>query len=109
MKTRKKMLGSVLTAGVLAVGLSLAGATAAQAQPSGCTTGWATDGKAYGNCSSGTGQYRIGIPCINVFTAFHQYSDWKNVGVPAQVGCPWPSTVWTTIPGGPQILVEKRN
>lgn len=90
----KRMLGGVSAACFLFAGISLAGATVAQAEPDGCTTGWASDGKAYGNCSSGTGQYRIGIPCENWFTAWHEYSSWRNVNVPASVSCPLGSGVW---------------
>jgi hypothetical protein len=104
------MLGSAIAAGVLAVGLSLAGATAAQATPSGCATGFGTDNKAYGNCSSGTGQYRLGIPCKTVLTAFTAYGPWSNVGQASSVGCPFGSWLWMDVsPSGPSILVEKRN
>ena len=105
----KRMLSGALAASALAVGLSFAAAPAAQALPGSCATGWASDSKAYGNCSTGTGQYRIGIPCKTILTAFHSYSSWKNVGQPAEVGCPFGSWVWWDITGGPQILVEKRN
>lgn len=108
MKRKMGMISGAIATIVLAAGLSLAGATAAQATPGSCATGIASDGHGYGNCSTGTGQYRIGIPCTNVFTSFDAYSDWKNVGVPASVSCPWPSTLWTSIPGGPHVLVEKR-
>lgn len=103
------MLGSALAAGILVAGIGVLGAPAAQATPGGCATGWGTDGRAYGNCSSGTGQYRLGIPCKTVLTAFTQYGPWSNVNQASSVGCPFGSWVWQDIPGGPQILVEKRN
>lgn len=105
----RRRLASVLLAGAAALSVSLVGTPAAHAVPGSCATGWGTDSRAYGNCSTGTGQYRLGIPCKNWVTAWHQYSGWANVGVATSVGCPFGSGVWWDIPGGPQILVEKRN
>lgn len=108
----KKTLGGVLAVGAAAATFGLAGVGTAQATPGGCTTGWASDGVARGSCSSGTGQFRIGIPCKSVATlgyGFTQYSPWVNRTQVAQVSCGFGAWLWTDIPGGPQIILEKRN
>lgn len=100
----KIALSSLIVAGFLSVGVS----TIANASPGGCMSGIASDNRGYGNCSSGTGQYRVGIPCIAVF-GFSAYGPWSNVNQASSVGCPWPSTLWTSIPGGPHAWIEVRN
>lgn len=109
MRKTKRSLGGILAACALTLGIGLIHAPAAQAYPGGCSAYISTDSRAYGSCSSGTGQYRIGIPCKNIFTAWYQYSGWRSVGTPADVGCPVGSGVWWDIAGGPQVLIEKRN
>jgi hypothetical protein len=104
----KRKLASAALAGAGVIGFTLIGSSPAQAAPGNCSTGWGGN-TAYGNCTTGTGQFRIGIPCKNPVTAWHQYSAWRGVNVTAQVNCPFGSWLWTDIPGGAQILVEKRN
>jgi hypothetical protein len=104
---RRRLFGALL-AGAAMLGVTLMGAQPAQAAPGSCSAGIATDNRAYGNCTTGTGQYRLGIPCKNWFTAWHQYSGWAGVGVATSVGCPFGSGVWWDIPGGPHVLIEKR-
>ena len=103
----RKAIG-VVAAVFLVSGLVMSGAVAASAEPGNCTKTLSSDGVGRGQCTSGTGQFRVGIPCIAIF-GFTQYSAWVNLGQIAQVGCPFPSMLWTTISGGPQVLLEKRN
>ena len=105
-KKLRAALAGFFAASALVAGTAIS--PPAHAAPAGCATGWGTDNRAYGNCSQGTGQYRLGIPCKTVFTAFTAYSGWKNVRQPVVVECPFGSWVWRDIPGGARILVEKR-
>ena len=108
----KRFVASSIAAGVLAVGLVATGAGAANAAPSNCMKGWASDGVARAECSSGSGQFRIGIPCKSVQTlgyGFTQYSPWVNKGQVATVSCGFGAWLWADIPGGPQIILETRN
>lgn len=101
-----------MAVGAVAATIGLASAGTAQAVPGGCSTGWASDGVARASCSSGTGQFRIGIPCKSIQTlgyGFTQYSGWVNRNQVAQVSCPAGGWLWSDIPGGPQIVLEKRN
>lgn len=104
----KKSIAGIVSACALAASLTFVSPGVAKAAPSSCATGWNTDGNAYGNCSTGTGQYRLGIPCKFIY-GFTAYGPWSNVNVPSTVGCPPGSSIWWDIPGGPQIWVEKRN
>lgn len=111
-KKTKRLIAVTLSAGVLAVGMTVAGAGVASATPGSCSTTLASDGVARGTCTSGTGQFRIGIPCKSLQTlgyGFTQYSGWRDVGMVASVGCPFGSWLWTDIPGGVHVILEKRN
>ena len=107
---------SVFTrAGVFAVllaGLTVAAPGAAHAAPGNCTTGWGSNGVAYGTCSTGSGQYRLGIPCKSWQTlgyGYTGYGAWRNAGTPASATCGVGGWLWSDIPGGAHIVVEKRN
>lgn len=106
-------VASSMAIGAVVVGAFAMNVAPASALPDGCMKGWASDGVARAECSSGSGQFRIGIPCKSVQTlgyGFTQYSPWVNKGQVATVRCGVGAWLWTDIsPGGPQIILEKRN
>ncbi|MFZ1242841.1 MAG: hypothetical protein WAQ22_01725 [Candidatus Saccharimonas sp.] len=108
----KRFVASSAAVAVAVVGLAMASVGTANAAPSGCAKGWATDGVARAECSYGSGQFRIGIPCKSIQTlgyGFTQYSPWVNRGQVAMVSCGLGAWIWSDIPGGPRIFLETRN
>jgi hypothetical protein len=79
----------LLFAGALAAPLIAVGATAVQAAPTGCTATPSGNG-AQARCTSGTGEFRVGIICVVKGGEFENdhYGPWVGVGGTSAATCP---------------------
>lgn len=110
MNKLKRTAAAAAVVAVLSTGLIFVGSSAANAAPGNCTKAWATDTRAYAKCTSGSGQFRVGIPCRSVWSlgyGYSQYSSWTNVRTTAYVSCGFGSWVYVDRTE-PQVLLEKR-
>lgn len=112
MSLRRK-LALVGVAATLATIGGLGLASPAFAAPSGCSSYIASDGRGYGRCLSGTGEYRVGIACkgiVNFGYGFSQYGNWASPsGEYLSVAkCPTGSWNWAPSGGSFQSWIETR-
>ena len=74
-------------------------ATPANALPGSCNSYVASDGRGYARCTSGSGEYRVGIACkgwINLGYGFTSWGNWARPGGEYQsvAKCPIGSWNW---------------
>ena len=89
-------------------------AAPANAAPSNCNSFVATDGRGYAKCTSGTGEYRVGIACKGWIRLGYGFTEWGNWARPGGVyqsvaKCPIGSWNWSPSGGNTYYaFLEKR-
>lgn len=84
-----KRVVSLISSTALGIGLAVAGATPAAADPYDCSTWYKSSTTAAGTCTNGTGEFRVYTRCDRPLARDYTVYDptWRRVGITSTAIC----------------------